>query len=90
MTLRRFISTTSLTCLLTAGFALPATAEELVVATFGGTFVENSKKCHAAAFEKVDDAEHHQYDRDAHDDAVDHRSTPCLILASSNTRVADW
>jgi len=43
----------SLMCLITAGFVLPASAEELVVATFGGTFVENSKKCHAAAFEKA-------------------------------------
>jgi putative spermidine/putrescine transport system substrate-binding protein len=32
---------------------LPASAEDLVVATFGGTFVDNSKKCHAAAFEKA-------------------------------------
>jgi spermidine/putrescine-binding protein len=31
----------------------PASAEELVVATFGGTFVDNSKKCHAAPFEKA-------------------------------------
>jgi putative spermidine/putrescine transport system substrate-binding protein len=53
MTLLRFISIISLMCLLTAGLVLPATAEELVVATFGGTFVENSKKCHAAPFEKA-------------------------------------
>jgi len=33
--------------------ALPASGEELVVATFGGTFVDNSKKCHATAFEKA-------------------------------------
>ena len=38
--------------LVTAGLALPASADELVVATFGGTFVDNSKKCHAATFEK--------------------------------------
>jgi len=44
---------TLLICLLTAGLALPASGEELVVATFGGTFVENSKKCHAAPFEKA-------------------------------------
>ena len=43
----------SLMCLITAGLVVPASAEELVVATFGGTFVENSKKCHAAAFEKA-------------------------------------
>src|SRR5499425_2850696 len=41
-----------LACLL-AGLVLPAAAEELVVATFGGTFVENSKKRHAAPFEKA-------------------------------------
>ena len=44
---------TALLCLFIAGLALPASAEELVVATFGGTFVDNSKKCHAAAFEKA-------------------------------------
>ncbi|HYB42881.1 MAG TPA: ABC transporter substrate-binding protein [Candidatus Methylomirabilis sp.] len=36
-----------------AAIVLPAAADELVVATFGGTFVDNSKKCHAAAFEKA-------------------------------------
>src|SRR5262247_78592 len=46
-------SLTLLICLLIAGRALPASAEELVVATFGGTFVDNSKKCHATAFEKA-------------------------------------
>src|SRR5262249_2698279 len=38
---------------LTTVFSIPTAAEELVVATFGGTFVDNSKKCHAAAFEKA-------------------------------------
>jgi putative spermidine/putrescine transport system substrate-binding protein len=47
------LRTISLICLVTAGLALTAAADELVVATFGGTFVENSKKCHAAAFEKA-------------------------------------
>jgi putative spermidine/putrescine transport system substrate-binding protein len=47
--LRRILSM----CLVTAGLVRPASAEELVVATFGGTFVDNSKKCHAAAFEKA-------------------------------------
>ena len=42
-----------LAALFTVAFALPAAAEELVVATFGGTFVDNSKKCHAAPFEKA-------------------------------------
>ena len=36
-----------------AGLVVPVFADELVVATFGGTFVDNSKKCHAAAFEKA-------------------------------------
>ncbi len=40
-------------CLLVVGLAGVASAEDLVVATFGGTFVENSKKCHATAFEKA-------------------------------------
>jgi spermidine/putrescine-binding protein len=39
--------------LLTLGLVVPAFADELVVATFGGTFVDNSKKCHATAFEKA-------------------------------------
>jgi spermidine/putrescine-binding protein len=41
------------TALVSALLATPASSEELVVATFGGTFVDNSKKCHAAAFEKA-------------------------------------
>src|SRR4029450_4547502 len=44
---------TTLVCLLLAALAGPASADELVVATFGGTFVDNSKKCHATAFEKA-------------------------------------
>ena len=36
-----------LICLLVAGLALPASGEEMVAATFGGTFVDNSKKCDA-------------------------------------------
>ncbi len=43
---------TLLIVLLTLGLVVPAFADELVVATFGGTFVDNSKKCHATAFEK--------------------------------------
>jgi putative spermidine/putrescine transport system substrate-binding protein len=42
-----------LAALFTVTFAMTAAAEELVVGTFGGTFVDNSKKCHAAAFEKA-------------------------------------
>jgi spermidine/putrescine-binding protein len=49
----RLWRTALLTVLLSTALASPAFAEELVVATFGGTFVDNSKKCHAAAFEKV-------------------------------------
>jgi len=51
--------TLTLALLAAAWLALAATApraasaDELVVATFGGTFVDNSKKCHAAAFEKA-------------------------------------
>jgi putative spermidine/putrescine transport system substrate-binding protein len=38
-----------------AVLALPArgSAEDLVVGIFGGSFVDNAKKCHAAAFEKA-------------------------------------
>ncbi|HEX7213282.1 MAG TPA: ABC transporter substrate-binding protein [Methylomirabilota bacterium] len=50
MTVSRLIM---LVCLLAAALAGAASADELVVATFGGTFVDNSKKCHAAAFEKA-------------------------------------
>lgn len=50
MTVSRIIL---LMCLFTLGPVLPASGEELVVATFGGTFVDNSKKCHATAFEKA-------------------------------------
>ncbi len=42
-----------LAALLTAALALPASAEDLVVAIFGGSFVDNAKKCHAAPFEKA-------------------------------------
>ena len=42
-----------LAVLLTATLALPASAEDLVVAIFGGSFVDNAKKCHAQAFEKA-------------------------------------
>lgn len=36
-----------------AGLALPAQAEELVVGSFGGSFADNVKACHVAAFEKA-------------------------------------
>jgi putative spermidine/putrescine transport system substrate-binding protein len=47
------LRTIPLLCLAAACLAPPAAAEDLVVATFGGTFVDNSKKCHAAPFEKA-------------------------------------
>jgi hypothetical protein len=34
-------------------FAVPASAEELVVGSFGGSFADNLKTCHVAAFEKA-------------------------------------
>jgi spermidine/putrescine-binding protein len=42
-----------LVALLAGSAPLPAFAEDLVVAIFGGSFVENAKKCHASAFEKA-------------------------------------
>jgi spermidine/putrescine-binding protein len=48
-TLRRFL----LAALLVAVLPLPAAAEELVVGIFGGSFVDNAKKCHAPAFERA-------------------------------------
>jgi putative spermidine/putrescine transport system substrate-binding protein len=42
-----------LTSLLAIALAAPASAEELVVAIFGGSFVDNARKCHAAPFEKA-------------------------------------
>src|ERR671923_2846099 len=41
------------TALLLIGVAVPASAQELVVAIFGGTFVDNAKKCHAEPFQKA-------------------------------------
>jgi putative spermidine/putrescine transport system substrate-binding protein len=35
------------------GFAAPLSAEELVVGSFGGSFADNLKTCHVAAFEKA-------------------------------------
>lgn len=42
--------------LFTAAIAVPASAEELVVGIFGGSFVENAKKCHAEPFQKATSA----------------------------------
>jgi putative spermidine/putrescine transport system substrate-binding protein len=52
MTVLRFLTAAGL-ALLTCVSARPAQAEELVVATFGGSFLDNTKLCHAAAFEKA-------------------------------------
>lgn len=46
----RFATATAILC---AGFSLSARAEELVVGSFGGSFADNVKACHVAAFEKA-------------------------------------
>jgi spermidine/putrescine-binding protein len=38
---------------LMSALALPASAEDLVVGIFGGSFVDNAKKCHAEPFQKA-------------------------------------
>jgi len=38
---------------LCAGLPMPANSQELVVGSFGGSFAENVKACHVAAFEKA-------------------------------------
>jgi putative spermidine/putrescine transport system substrate-binding protein len=47
--LLRFVTAATL-C---AGFSLSAESEELVVGSFGGSFADNVKACHVAAFEKA-------------------------------------
>jgi putative spermidine/putrescine transport system substrate-binding protein len=47
--LLRFVTAATL-C---AGFSLSAQSEELVVGSFGGSFADNVKACHVAAFEKA-------------------------------------
>ena len=42
-----------LAALLVAAIAPPASAQELVVGIFGGTFADNAKKCHAEPFQKA-------------------------------------
>ena len=39
--------------ILCAGLSTAAGAEELVVGSFGGSFADNVKACHVAAFEKA-------------------------------------
>src|ERR1043165_8319655 len=46
--LRRLTFTAAVLCL-----SVPAAAQELVVGTFGGSFADNVKACHVAAFEKA-------------------------------------
>lgn len=46
----RFATATAILC---AGLATSARAEELVVGAFGGSFADNVKACHVAAFEKA-------------------------------------
>jgi putative spermidine/putrescine transport system substrate-binding protein len=46
--LRRLTLAAALLCV-----ALPAAAQELVVGSFGGSFADNVKACHVAAFEKA-------------------------------------
>src|SRR3954468_7355349 len=45
-----FVTTAAILC---AGFSISARAEELVVGAFGGSFADNVKVCHVAAFEKA-------------------------------------
>src|SRR5205085_9337282 len=42
-----------MTVMLASAVATPALAQELVVGIFGGTFVDNAKKCHAEPFQKA-------------------------------------
>jgi spermidine/putrescine-binding protein len=51
-TLRSMLLATALM----SALALPASAEDLVVGIFGGSFVENAKKCHAEPFQKATNA----------------------------------
>jgi putative spermidine/putrescine transport system substrate-binding protein len=46
----RFATATAILC---AGLSVSARAEELVVGAFGGSFADNVKACHVAAFEKA-------------------------------------
>src|SRR5215470_15877297 len=50
----RFATVTALLCTgLTIGLGVSARADELVVGSFGGSFADNVKACHVAAFEKA-------------------------------------
>jgi spermidine/putrescine-binding protein len=44
---------TLLAAVLVTALGRPASAEDLVVGIFGGSFVDNARKCHAPAFEKA-------------------------------------
>ncbi|MFD0388088.1 hypothetical protein ACFQ4K_09995 [Tistrella bauzanensis] len=45
--------TAAVAACLAAAMPAAASAEELVIATFGGSFAEDTKTCHIAAFEKA-------------------------------------
>jgi putative spermidine/putrescine transport system substrate-binding protein len=49
----RYLLRFAIAALLCAGFSLSARTEELVVGSFGGSFADNIKVCHVAAFEKA-------------------------------------
>lgn len=50
---RTAAATAAVAACLAAAMPAAATAEELVIATFGGSFAEDTKTCHIAAFEKA-------------------------------------
>lgn len=51
--MRHMLRLATSTAILCAGLAVSARAEELVVGSFGGSFADNVKACHVAAFEKA-------------------------------------
>ena len=55
--LRLFTATMAALPLTMGAVAAPATAQELVIATFGGSFLDASEKCHIAPFEEATGAE---------------------------------
>jgi putative spermidine/putrescine transport system substrate-binding protein len=51
--MRHMLGSATAAVLISAGFAMTAQAEELVVGSFGGSFADNVKACHVTAFEKA-------------------------------------
>jgi putative spermidine/putrescine transport system substrate-binding protein len=51
--MRHSLRLTTATAMLCLGLSVSARAEQLVVGAFGGSFVDNVKACHVAAFEKA-------------------------------------